>query len=452
MAIVEERGREVSGIMKIEKTIEKIAGKDCACGRNHTVPVPQIIAEKGAVAKLPALIAEYNAKKVFILADVNTYEVAGKTVCAMLDKAGIGYSRYVFLDKALEPDEKAVGSAVMHFDNACDLVIAVGSGVINDIGKILAATAKLPYFIVGTAPSMDGYASATSSMSMDGLKVSLPSKCAEVIIGDLDILKNAPMRMLQAGLGDMLAKYISIAEWRIAREITGEYYCEKIAELIRSALKRCVENAEGLLRREDEAVKAVFEGLVLGGIAMALAGVSRPASGVEHYFSHIWDMRGLEFGSKVDLHGIQCAVATRIAAGLYEKVLCLTPDKEKALAYAKNFDYGKWSETLKSFLGKGAETMIALEEKEQKYSVEKHAKRLEIIINKWDTICQIVREEIPYQKEIERILEVIGAPKTAQEIGIDCDLSLTLKATKDIRDKYVLSRLLWDLGIIEEIF
>ena len=163
-------------------------------------------------------------------------------------------------------------------------------------------------------------------------------------------------------------------------------------------------------------------------------------------------MRGLEFGSTVDLHGIQCAVATNLVAGLYEKTLKILPDKEKALAYVKAFDYNKWANQLKEFLGASANAMIALEEKEQKYSVEKHEKRLEIIIDKWDKICRIIKEEIPPQKQIENVLEMIGAPKTAKEIGIDCDLSLTFKATKDIRDKYVLSRLLWDLGLIEETF
>ena len=436
--------------MKIEQYLKEFWDGICDCPKTHGFNIAHICIEKGAIEKLPEFIIDFRAKNPFVLADKNTFEAAGKKVCAILENASISYKKYVFSTGNIEPDEKAVGSAIMHFDNTCDLVIAVGSGVINDIGKILANTAKLPYFIVGTAPSMDGYASASSSMSMDGLKVSLASKCADVIIGDIDVLKNAPMKMLQAGLGDMLAKYISIAEWRIAHEITGEYYCERIAMLIRTALKRCVENAEGLLNREDEAVKAVFEGLVIGGVAMAFAGVSRPASGVEHYFSHVWDMRGLEFGTKVDLHGIQCAVATNIAAELYEKVLKITPDKQKALGYAKSFVYQDWANELKAFLGTGADAMIALESKEGKYNVEKHAKRLDIILEKWDKLCGIIREEIPSQQEIEGILDKIGAPKTAKEIGIDCDLSTTLKATKDIRDKYVLSRLLWDLGIIEE--
>ena len=351
--------------MDITAYLQSFGAETCPCGKKHSLTVSKIVAEKGAISQVPALVAEFNAKKPFILADANTFAAAGSRVCAALAEGKIPYSQYVFPTGEIEPDEKAVGSAIMHFDPSCDLVIAVGSGVINDIGKILANTADLPYFIVGTAPSMDGYASATSSMSMDGLKVSLSSKCADVIIGDIDVLKAAPIHMLKSGLGDMLAKYISIAEWRIAKEITGEYYCERVAELIRVALKRCVDNADGLLKREAEAVKAVFEGLVIGGVAMAFAGVSRPASGVEHYFSHVWDMRGLEFGSKVDLHGIQCAVATHIAAGLYEKVLDITPDKEKALAYAKAFDYSAWAKELQVFLGSAADTMIALEAKEQ---------------------------------------------------------------------------------------
>ena len=438
--------------MEITKYLQAFAAEICPCGKKHSLTVSKIVAEKGAISQVPALVAEFKAKKPFILADANTFAAAGSRVCAALAEGKIPYSQYVFPTGEIEPDEKAVGSAIMHFDPSCDLVIAVGSGVINDIGKILANTADLPYFIVGTAPSMDGYASATSSMSMDGLKVSLSSKCADVIIGDIDVLKAAPIHMLKSGLGDMLAKYISIAEWRIAKEITGEYYCERVAELIRVALKRCVDNADGLLKREDEAVKAVFEGLVIGGVAMAFAGVSRPASGVEHYFSHVWDMRGLEFGSKVDLHGIQCAVATHIAAGLYEKVLDITPDKEKALAYAKAFDYSAWAKELQVFLGSAADTMIALEAKEQKYSAEKHQARLEIILEKWDTLCQIIRDEIPTQKEIAAILAQIDAPMTPAQIGIDCDLLTTFKATKDIRDKYVLSRLLWDLGLLETAF
>ena len=369
-----------------------------------------------------------------------------------LENAGITYSKYVFPCTELEPNEEAVGSAFLHFDNKCDLVITVGSGVLNDIGKIVSNVHGCHYIIVGTAPSMDGYASASSSMSMDGLKVSLSTRVADVIIGDVDILKNAPDHLLKAGLGDMLAKYISIAEWRIAHIIIGEYYCEEVAQLIRTALKKCTDNAEGLLKHDEEAIAAVFEGLVIGGIAMTYAGVSRPASGVEHYISHVVDMRTAQFGTPEDIHGIQCAVGTLISVKLYEKLKGITPNKEKALSYAQSFSYAEWAAQLTDLLGSAADSMIALEAKEKKYDPDLHARRLELLLENWDAILKIIDEELPTAADTEALLDTIGAPKTLSQIGTpDEMLPVIFKATKDIRDKYVLSRLCWDLGILEQI-
>lgn len=429
-----------------------INNEKCECGKIHSAQIDECIVEKNAVNMLPDVLKKYGCKKAFIVADLNTYKAAGERVCAVLNVGNIPYSKHIFATTDLEPNETAVGSVIMHFDKKCDIVIGVGSGVINDISKILANVTDRKYIIIATAPSMDGYASATSSVTRDGLKISLNSKCANVVIGDTDILTNAPLHMLKSGLGDMLAKYVSICEWRISNIITGEYYCEKVAALIREALKKCVENADKLLDRDETAVQAVFEGLVLGGVAMNFAGLSRPASGVEHYFSHIWDMRGEEFKTPVDLHGIQCAIGTLMALKIYEKVKLVTPDKNKATAYVKNFSYEEWKGTLKSFLGKAADAMIEIEEKEQKYSVEKHSERFDIIADNWNKILKIINEELPPSKEIENLLDKIDAPKSPSQINIDeKDNSTAFKATKDIRDKYVLSRLAWDLGVIEEI-
>ena len=424
----------------------------CSCGKSHKSSVKSVFVGKDALSRLGEELAKIGARRVFILADVNTYAAAGERTEAELCRAGIPFSKYVFSEAHLEPDEAAVGKAVIHFDNSADTVLAVGSGVIGDIAKIVAAATGAHYAIVATAPSMDGYASASSSMIVGGLKMSVPSMCAEVIIGDTDILKTAPDAMLRAGLGDMLAKYISIGEWRIAHIVTGEYYCEDIACLMREALARCVENAEGLLKREDSAIEAVFEGLVTAGKAMELAGVSRPASGVEHYFSHVWDMHALHLGKSVPSHGISCAVGTLLAARMYDVLRTVTPDASRAKAYAEGFDLKSYHASLLDFLGTGAKTMIALDEKEQKYSVEKHAERLGVILEKWAEILSVINEEIPSGERISEILDLIGCPKSPSEIGEDEGLlPMTFHATKDIRDKYVLSRLAFDLGIIDEL-
>ena len=435
----------------VEVMKQYLDARACPCGKQHVVAIDEAVVGSGAVKRLPEFVRKYG-KKPFVVADVNTFAAAGEQVCKLLEENQIPYGSFVFKDTALEPDEKAVGAAFMHIDPSCDVIVGVGSGVINDICKILSNISGKAYIIVATAPSMDGYASATSSMSRDGVKVSLNSRCADVIIGDTDILKTAPLHMLKSGLGDMLAKFVSIAEWRIAHIITGEYYCEAVAELIRGAVKKCVDNAEGLLRREEAAIEAVFEGLVLGGVAMAYAGVSRPASGVEHYFSHVWDMRGLEFGTKVDLHGIQCAMATMKAVELYEQVMQYTPNLEKAAAYVQNFDLESWNTQLREFLGSSAETMIELERKEGKYRKDTHAARFAIIEKNWDAILRILKEELPAKEELCKLMDTVGISRDLGTIGVSReDAKITFRATKDIRDKYVLSRLAWDLGLLDEL-
>lgn len=424
--------------------------KVCKCGKIHKSTVKELIIESGALKRLPEYIK--NAKKIFVLSDVNTHKAAGEKVIEILKNENKAYCGYIYQNKHLEPDESAVGSAFMHCPDDCDLLIGAGSGVINDVSKILSNTKKITYIIVATAPSMDGYASNSSSMIMDNFKISLSSKCPDIIIADTDILKNAPEKMLKSGLGDMLAKYVSICEWKISHLINGEYYCDEVAQLVKNALKKCVDNAPLLLKRDEKAIEAVFEGLALSGTAMEYAGISRPASGTEHYISHIWDMRALSFGTNADLHGIQCAIGTFTAAKIYDQIRTYTPDREKALRYAESFDFPDWCKKLEEFVGDGAGIMIEKEKTEQKYNVPKHKIRLQKIIENWDGIIKIINEEMPGAKEIENILDELHMPKTAGEIGIDNSLvPMTFKATRDVRYKYILSHLCWDLGITDDI-
>ena len=428
------------------------SGFPCSCGKTHACSVDKIICRSGAIDDIPAVVKSYSSKKPFVLCDKNTYSAAGEKVCRILQKEGIEFSLFILPEDKPAPDEHTVGSAVMHFDLKADMVIAGGSGVVNDTGKILAAMGRLPYCIVATAPSMDGYASATSSMERGGLKVSLPSAPANVIIGDTDVLKNAPLPMLISGLGDMLAKYVSVCEWRIAAIVTGEYYCEFVAGLVRSALEKCVSAAEGLLKREDEAVEAVFEGLCIGGLAMTFAGLSRPASGVEHYLSHVWDMRALEFGTPSDSHGTQCALGTLISVKLYEELVKHSPKSEKARAFAESFNKLSHFENLKKLLGSGAEVMIRQDDRERKYAPEGHTERLSRIVSRWDDILAVIGEELPSSADLEALMNSVGLPVSPEALGVEENIDEVFRATKDIRDKYVLSRLIWDLGLEDEIY
>jgi len=423
---------------------------ECTCGKIHESGTKKVVIEKNAVAKLPALLAEIGGRKPFLLSGHDTFAAAGEKVCAVLDAAGISYGKYVFSHSPVLPTEHSVGSAVMNFDYSCDCIVGIGSGVINDIGKILAKATGRPYLIVGTAPSMDGYASPTSSMELDGRKVSLDSTFAYAIIGDLDILCKAPMKMLQAGVGDMIAKYIALCEWRIGELLVDEYRCPVVDGMVETALERVVEAAAGLLKRDENAVKAVMEGMVITGIAMKYAGVSRPASGVEHYFSHIWDMRALALGTQSDLHGIQCGIGTLLSLKIYDYIRTIVPNREKALSYVANFDLNAWNEQLSAFIGPGAQAVIEDERKAGKYNREKHAARLERILANWDEIMEIVNC-LPRYDEVLALMNLIGAPISAESFDVTPEqVRKTFTMTKDIRDKYIASRLLWDLGLLED--
>lgn len=431
-------------------TIQQFHKSPCVCVPGHTPPC-DILIGAGAIRDLPAVMEKLNAHCVYVFADRNTYAAAGEMVCGILRENGTSVDCHIFEADSPEPNEYSIGLAAMSIDLKCDAIVGVGSGVINDICKIIANLTGKKYVIVATAPSMDGYASATSSMDRQGLKVSINSKFPDVIIGDTEILAQAPMEMLISGLGDMLAKYVSICEWRLSHLINEEFYNADIADMVRLALKKCVEHTDGLLLREHSAVESVFEGLIICGVAMSYVGLSRPASGCEHYISHILDMRAAQFKTPCCTHGLQCAMGTLLVVRLYEKLKSFIPERQRALSYVSDFSYPQWCNRLRMLLGRGAETMICLEKREGKYDKTKHAARLEKLLANWDTILQIIEQELPSSDVLEELLDKLDAPKSLSDIGIEETLMPEiLGATRDIRDKYVLSRILWDLGVSPE--
>jgi glycerol-1-phosphate dehydrogenase [NAD(P)+] len=153
----------------------------------------------------------------------------------------------------------------------------------------------------------------------------------------------------------------------------------------------------------------------------------------------------------LDFHGIQCGTATREILRIYDYIRALTPDKQKALDYAASFSFDEWAEKLTEFIPLGSRGMIAGEAKEHKYDVAKHSARLELILSHWEELKTIMDEELLPIDVVEKVLRVTEAPLSPAELDHpNAETRMTLMASKDIRDKYVASRLLWDLGVLEE--
>lgn len=425
-------------------------GYDCACKKHHSVNLKHVFLSSGAIQELPKLLEVYGAKRPFLIFDKNTRKAAGDLACQVLKQAGIAYGAYCFPQAAVEPDEYSTGQVIFAFDPACDMLIAVGSGTINDICRLVAKASGRNYIVVATAPSMDGYSSSSSSMIVEGVKTTLYSVCPVGIIGDLDVLAKAPMRMLQAGLGDVLAKYISLCEWEISNIVTDEYYCENVASLMRQAVRKCKAAAPGLTKREPETVRTVMEGLIMAGIAMSFAGISRPASGLEHSLSHIWDMQALQTHTKPELHGIQVGIGTVLTLRMYEWLREQQPSREKAQTAFANFDDNQWQKRVERIFGSTAPDIIRHAHEENTHDPVRHAALLDRIIENWPTLLRIM-QELPSSEEIIDLLHLVGAPALPQELGMsDEKVRDALYGSMDIRDKYIGSRFLWELGLLDE--
>ena len=426
-------------------------GHDCECGKHHACELQYLKIGRGAVKHVPDMLSAMGKKRPFVVCDQNTYAVAGEKVCAVLKEAGIDHSCYVIPGGRISPAEWEVGSLIMHFDPKCDMLLAIGSGVINDICKVASHAIGIPSAVVGTGPSMDGYASNSSSMEVNHVKVSLYNHCPVGILLDTEILAQAPMRMLWAGLGDMVAKYVAICEWRIAHLVIGEYYCENIAQIMRAAMAKIVSVADGITRRDPDAIQSIAEGLILAGIGMAYAEVSRPASGLEHYFSHMWEMMALERGKPYDLHGIQVGLGTVLSLKLYQKLKQVLPSREKAEEHMRAFDPAAWEKEVHRIFGKTAGEILGIEAKTHKNDPSKHAQRLDKIIENWDEILRIIDEELPDYDTLYNLMAATGMPMKPSEIGVPMqDVVDAFIGARDVRDKYLSCSLIWDLGLTEE--
>jgi len=221
--------------------------------------------------------------------------------------------------------EKEIGALVMTIEDATvaqieeiktfvktsgnDVIIGVGGGKIMDTAKLSASWTNLPWISVPTSSSNDSLSSQAISflLSREAEEKKKPKKAHAplCIVIDMSIVEKAPYRMLVAGCGDLISNYTAVRDWELAHRLKGEYYSEYAAALSMMSAKLVVENARMVKETPEEGARLVVKGLVSSGVAMSIAGSSRPASGSEHLFSHALDLLGCKA-----YHGEQSGVGT----------------------------------------------------------------------------------------------------------------------------------------------
>lgn len=428
-------------------------GYDCDCGHHHACPMKYLNIMPGAIRNVAEMLRAVGSRKPFILYDRNTYEAAGKQVMELLEAQRIPYTAWMIPErggKRLSPSEWEMGSCAFHFDPECDFILGIGSGVINDLSKCLGKTVGLETGIIGTAPSMDGYASDTGAMEVDGIKGSIYAKAPSAILLDTDILSKAPQQMLLAGFGDMIAKANALCEWRISALVTGERYCPAVADLTRQAVDKVLKAARGIPQRDPAAIQAIAEGLIISGIAMAYLGNSRCASGLEHYYSHVWEMMAMERGKPYELHGIQVGIGMLLTLEIYRNLIQRRPDRKAFEEAEASFDPQKWREDMLDIFGSCSDEIIEIAQKYELNDAEKRRKHFGILEQRWDDVLSIIHEELPNSEELLKLAGELGMMTKPAEIDISADdVRKAFYGSRNLRNKYLTSTLLWDLGLLD---
>ncbi len=410
---------------------ELLKGTACSCGKTHTCDIKYVYVEKNAIERLKEICRD--TQSFLIVADQNTFAAAGdKTLSALADKH---IETVIFSGKEiLVPNESAIEAVTEKLGNA-EIIVGIGSGVIQDLCKYVSFYNKIPYIIVATAPSMDGYASDGAAMITGGMKVTYKAGLPRAILADTEVLANAPIEMIKAGYGDIIGKFSALNDWKLSRCVNDEYFCDYIYNLTYEQIKRTLDLADGILKREEKSIEALMEALVVIGILMSFAGSSRPASGSEHHLSHFFEITGILTKSDYFSHGIDVAYSTVITAKLREELL-KKPFPQKI--YRPHCE--EYAKKMKALYKSSAEGCMALQEKVGYYKDEK----AQTYLNKEFEIRQILAE-MPTAKEIENMLSLVGLDiQEFYKLYGKEKIKDAILYAKDLKDRYTALWLYYD--------
>ena len=379
--------------------------ENCPCGRKHELTTKEVVVGSGIVKDTGEILKRNGfKKKLLLVGDKNTLR-ASEGVEKALDGFEIQYRIYDNLREATIEQVNVLKELLEENDG----VISVGTGSLNDICRKAAADTDKPLCIFATAASMDGFASYGAPLTDGNFKATYDAKMPEVIIADTKILARAPKELKSAGFGDMIGKYVGLIDWQVSALISGEYYCEKVANLTREATDRIMSLADRITADDEESAAAVFEALLLTGIGMAFTKTSRPASGTEHILSHFWECKKLLEGKLSDFHGKKVGVATLLIMEKYSKLL----QKEKVVAHKEVVD---WEDVYKNY-GELKDEVIKLNTPD----TITDGINPEDLEKNWDKIREIIRS-VPSYEQIKNAMERAEAVTTVEQIEVSEEL------------------------------
>lgn len=423
----------------------------------RTTDTKDLIIGEGTVARTAEMFNKlFPGKKAIIIADTNTWEVAGKAVDASLKASGIAQDEpLIFDDPDLYAEWKFVEQLKSRLENTDANAIAVGSGVINDLTKYVSGQLGRKYMCVGTAASMDGYTAYGASITKDGNKQTFDCPAPYGFVLDPTIAAAAPKELAASGYADLIAKIPAAADWMLA-DITGNEKINQFSwDLVQDGLREALAAPAAVHAGDVAMTEKLAEGLLMSGFAMQALQSSRPASGTEHQFSHCWDMENLCYNGKHVSHGFKVGIGTLASTASIEFLLekdIENLDVDKCVENWKSWEEQE-KEILEIFDGKPGHIARALKETKDKYvSKEELRAQLEALKKGWHTLKEEIKKQIIPFEEVHESLKLVGAPYEPEHIGVSRErMRKTFSYIPYMRSRYANIDVVYRLGYMPEL-
>ncbi len=402
---------------------EKYVGK-CVCGREHTLETKKVVVEYNALANFEQYMEDVGlaGKRRAVVYDTMVYQLTeGKHVKADQE--------IVLEAKGLRAEDTLIEEMMKQLDHP-EVIVAFGAGTIMDFGRYPAYKLGIPFVAIPTLASSDGFTANICSAILNGQKKSTPMCAPILVVADLDIIKGAPARLVASGINDILAKYISLTDWRIAKIVADEYYCPMVAELAEHALKLMREAADKYAATGVADHEAMTMAQMESGLTMQLLNHSRAASGAEHLMAHLVELHPPRFEKAEGIHGECVGVGTFECIKVYHELAKKTPKAKPFQPLTEEWVREKFGERLMPGIMKENENDVLATFPSQN------------IVDHWDEIRELIAK-IPSVEEMEKLYSDCHCKYRPEDIGIDPSLAdEMLEISAAIRNRLTLIRML----------
>lgn len=401
---------------------------------------------QNVLGQVAGLFAEvFPGREAIVIADGNTFAAAGQRVQEMLVARGISTREPLIIrDVELYAESRFVERVESALRGHDAVPVAVGSGTINDLTKLAAHRCGRQYLCVATAASMDGYTAFGASITHEGSKQTFDCPAPMAVLADLEVIRSAPAAMRGWGYADFSAKITAGADWIIADALGVELIDEQAWNIVQGGLHQALSDPGD--------IASLVEGLMLGGFAMQATKTSRPASGAEHQFSHLWDMEHHTHEGVAPSHGAKVGIGTLAITALYEALFELPLERLDVEACVANWpEKAEWLRLAEERFDSDELKAVARREIEAKHGSRDELQiQLQKLVVIWPMLREKLRRQlIPFTK-LRAMLQAAGAPTEPEQIGISRQrLRATYRSAFYIRRRFTVLDLAMRAGVLD---